>query len=187
MADLIGNTQLFFTILAASEGEPKPLDFRVDLLLFTLVVFLVLMFVLRKYAWNPIVEGLDKREKRIADQIEESKLANEKAQATLAQYEQRLAAAADQASQIMAEAKKEAEAAKARIVEEAGAEAQRQRQRAIADINAAKDQAVRDLAQRSVDSAISLAGNLVGKELDKTAHSDLINQSLEQFSQTSGA
>ena len=184
MFDLIASSPVF-AILA--EGAAKPLDTRIDLLLFTVVIFLVLLFVLRKYAWNPIVQGLEKREKGIATQIDDAQRAHEKAQATLAQYEQKLAAAAEEASEVLAEAKREAQAAKDRIVAEANAEAQRQRERAIADIHAAKDQAVRELAERSVDSAVTLASNLVGKELDKAAHSKLIEDSLSRFSQQSGA
>ncbi len=184
MFDLLANSNCLMLVLAASEGEPKPLYVGVDLLLFTLVIFLVLLFVLHKYAWKPIAQGLDKRENRIADHIKQAELADEKAQATLAQYEERMKAAGEEAKRMMAEAKQEAERTKDRIVAEAAEEGKRQRDRAVAEINAAKNQAVRELAERSVDSAVTLAGSLVGKELSKTDHEKLIEQSLEQFSQS---
>ena len=167
-------------LFAATEAAP-PLQVSVDLLIFTLIIFLALLFVLYRFAWTPIAEGLDKREKGISDQIDAANHANDKAQATLAQYEAKLAAAADEANRVLAEAKQEAIGVKDRIVAEANEEAERQRQRAIADIEAAKNQAIRDLAQRSVDSAVALAGNLIQRELDAGTHSQLIQKSLDQF------
>jgi F-type H+-transporting ATPase subunit b len=169
-------------VLASAEAEdPRPLEFRVELWIFTLIIFGVLMWVLARFAWKPIANGLDQREKSIADNIEQARLANERAQATLRQYEQRLAAAQEQAGALLAETKRQAELARERIVAEAGEEAKRQRDRALADIRAAKDQAIRELAQSSVDSAITLAGSLIGRELDSRTHDQLIQESLKRF------
>lgn len=166
----------------SSGGIPEFLIPNIDLALFTLIIFLGLLVILTRFAWRPLIQGLDQREKRIADQIDSATEAHEKAQATLRQYEQRLATAADQANQVLAQARQEATQAKERIIAEANAEAQRQRDRAVADIQAAKNQALRELAERSVDSAVSLAGNLLGKEIDRNAHAKLIRDSIDQFS-----
>ena len=173
-------------LLAAEDHgvEPNPMEFSAPLAIFTLLVFVGLVLVLGKYAWTPILAGLEKREKSIADQIDQANQANEKAQANLQQYEQRLADAADEANKMLTAARNEANNAKERIMAEANAEAQRQRDRAVAEIEAAKNQAVRELAEKSVDSAVSLAGRLVGKEIDPKAHSELIKQSLDRFSQS---
>ena len=93
----------------------------------------------------------------------------------------------EEASAILAEAKQDALAQKEKIVGEAQSEAQRQREKAIADIAAAKDAAVRDLAEKSVDSAVSLAGNIVGRSLDKNDHSKLIKDAVDRFKSGTGA
>ena len=170
-----------WTLLAAEGKAKSPLYVDVDLAWFTLVVFGILMFILLRYAWRPLMEGLDKREKSIADNIDQAAQANEKAQSLLSQYEQKIAAATEEANRMINDARQEAQAAKDRIVAAANEEASRQRERAIADINAAKDAAVRELARKSVDSAVSLAGNIVGKEIDSQTHAKLIEQSLDQF------
>ena len=131
------------------------------------------------------MDGLEKRESNIANDINDAKSANEKAQALLAQYEQKLQAAQEEASSMVAEAKQDAQRAREKILAEANEEAQRQRDKAVAEIKAAKDQAARELAEKSVDSAVSLAGSLVGKELKASDHQKLIEQSLERFSQSS--
>ncbi len=171
--------------LLASEASKPPLQFRVDTLMFSLIIFAVLLFVLLKYAWTPIMEGLAAREKRIADEIESARLANEQANSQLAAYEAKIANANDEASALIAEAKSDALAAKEKIMADAAAEAQRTHDRAVADIEAAKNAAVRELAESSVDSAVALAGNIVGRSLDRSDHSKLIEQSIEQF--TSGS
>lgn len=169
--------------LAADEA-PNPLEFSIDLAIFSFIIFLGLLFLLGKFAWKPLITALDNREKNIAEKIESAEQAHAKAASTLKQYEQKLAAATDEANQILARARQEASAAKDRIIADANEEAQRQRDRAVADIQAAKNQALRELAERSVDSAIALAGDLVGKEIDRQSHSKLIQDSLNRFAQT---
>lgn len=175
--------QSALVLVAAGGGEkPNPLELPVDTAIWSLLVFLGLLAVLAKYAWRPILEGLDKREKMIADDIDGAKRNIEKAQAQLREYESKLAGAGAEAAAIIAEAKKDAMAAKDRIMADASAEAQRTRDRAMADIKAAKDAVVRELAESSVDSAVSLAGSIVGRSLNKNDHNELIQKSIKQFS-----
>ena len=172
-------------VLIAEGGSSPPLQVYVDTLIFSLIIFLGLCAVLFKFAWKPIIEGLDAREKRIADDIESARLANEQAQTQLAAYESQLAGANDEAAAVIAEARNDAVAAKEKIMADAAAEAQRTRDRALADIESAKNAAVRELAESSVDSAVSLAGNIVGRSLNKQDHAELIEKSIKQF--TTGA
>lgn len=162
------------SLLAVVEGDP-------DLAFFTVIVFVLTLLVLWKFAWKPISEGLSKREQSISDAIEQSRIDAEKAKQTLVEYEAKLAAAAEEAKALLTEARQEAEHAKERIVAEAREAAERERVRAIADIGAAKDQAVRELAERSVDSAVALAGNLIRQEITPDKHSQLIQESLDRF------
>ncbi|MGB1928219.1 MAG: F0F1 ATP synthase subunit B [Mariniblastus sp.] len=171
--------------LIASGAASPPLELRVDTLIFSLLIFVGLLAVLFKFAWTPIVEGLDAREKRMVDDIEAARIAKEQAEAQLAAYQEKMAGADGEASALIAEAKSTANDAKEKIMAEAAAEAQKTRERALAEIEAAKTAAVRDLAESSVDSAVSLAGSIVGRSLDKSDHSALIEKSLKQF--TTGA
>ena len=167
-------------LLAAGE-EPDPLRFDADLALFTLIIFIGLLAVLTRYAWKPLMSALDDREKSIEDNLQSAAQANEQAQANLRQYEEKLAGVSDEAKAIIDEARQDAIAHKDRIVEDAKAEAARQREAAVAEINSAKVQAIRELAEKSVDSAVSLAGNIVGRSLDKSDHAKLIDDSIKRF------
>ena len=176
--DRLINSAVF---LLAEGGAHPPLQFRVDTLIFSLIIFLGLLAILFVFAWKPVMEGLEKREKRISDDIDNARVANEKAQASLKQYEEQMAGAAEEAKAVISEARKDAAAAKEKILAEAKDEAARVKDRAIADIEAAKNAAVRDLAEKSVDSAVSLAGNIVGRALSKSDHQKLIDDSINNF------
>ena len=170
-----------FGLLADTAVEKSPVQLVPDTLLFSFIIFGVLLAVLYKFAWGPIVEGLELREKKMADDIEGARAANEKAQAQLAAYDAKIAGAESEVAALIAEAKNDALAAKDKIMADASQEAQRTKDRALADIEAAKNAAVRDLAESSVDSAVSLAGSIVGRSLDKKDHKDLIEKSISQF------
>jgi F-type H+-transporting ATPase subunit b len=172
-------------ILASGGDQADPLVFDADLALWTLIIFLGMMFVLGRYAWKPLIQGLNNREENIAKKIEDADKAHDHAQANLRQYEEKLASVTDEAKAVLDEAKKDAVAVKDRIMAEAQEEAQRIRDRALGEIEAAKNAAVRELAEKSVDSAVSLAGSIVGRSLDKQDHDKLIEDSISSF--TSGA
>jgi F-type H+-transporting ATPase subunit b len=168
-------------LIAAGAARP-PLELRVDTLIFSLLIFCGLLFVLMKYAWKPIMEGLALREESIEGKIAAAAKMEEEAQANLRQYEDKLAKAHDEAAAVMAEAKSDAVAAKERILAEANEEAVRTRDRALAEITAAKNEAVRELAESSADSAVQLAGSIVGRSLKKEDHSKLIQDAVKRFS-----
>ena len=121
--------------IIASNAKPV-FEVAPDTLLFSFIIFGVLLAVLYKFAWGPIVEGLELREKKMADDIEGARTANEKAQAQLAAYDAKIAGAESEAAALIAEAKNDALAAKDKIMADASQEAQRTKDRALADIEA---------------------------------------------------
>ena len=166
----------------ATAALHSPADMRFDLSIYTFLVFLILLAVLYKFAWGPIATALEQREETIARQIAEAKQASEKAALQLKEYEARLAAATDEARQIVAQARKDAEVAKDRIVAEARDAAGKERDRAVAEIGVAKNQALDEIAQRSVQTAISLAGSIIRREVKPQEHEALIGEAVNQFS-----
>ena len=181
---MFSNLALMVSPLLAEGGghdAPNALSFPVDLGLFTLIVFLGLLAVLTTFAWKPIMEALDAREKSISDDIEAAAKAREEADSKLKQYEDKIANANDEAAAVLAEARQDGAAAKERILADANAEAGRTRDRAMADIEAAKSAAVQELAESSANSAVDLAGSIVGRALKKDDHSKLIEDSLKRF------
>jgi F-type H+-transporting ATPase subunit b len=160
----------------------SPTDVRFDMAIYTFVLFLILLGVLYKFAWGPIATALEQREETILRQIEEARLASEKAALSLREYEARLAAATEEARQIVGQARKDAELAKDKIVAEAREASQRERERAVADINVAKNQALDAIAQKSVQVAVSLASHIIRREVKPQEHEALIGEAINEFS-----
>lgn len=165
---------------ATSQLE-KPEEFKSDMAIFSFVIFLFLLAILGKFAWGPIASGLEKREQSIEAKIQEAHRACEQATANLKEYEARLSAASEEAGRIVGQARKDAEAAKEKIMAETQEAAQRERDRAVADIATAKNQALQEIAAKSVDTAVALAGNIIRREVKPDDHRELIADALNQF------
>lgn len=158
-----------------------PIEVRSDLALWTLVVFLLLLGLLLKFAWRPIIDGLEKRERSIAAMINDAKQSAEKAAEQLAQYEARLAAASAEAQQIIHRAQKDAEAAKEQIIALAQGAARKERERAVADVENAKNTALQEMTRRSVDLAALMATRIVRRQLQPEDQAQLIREALDQL------
>jgi F-type H+-transporting ATPase subunit b len=171
-------------LMAAAEKEQGVVD--PDLVLWSLLIFVLLLVLLRRFAWGPICEALDKREAAIRSDLEQAKVSAEKAREAQASYEARLAAAAQEANQIVSTARDEAANARSKILADAHQEAEGIKQRGLADVEAARRAVVNDLAQASVDQAVGLAGKMINRTLDRNAHADLINDSVGKFGQSRG-
>jgi len=171
--------------IAAGGAGPDPLLFDVDLAICTAIVFLLTLFILRKFAWGPISAGLEKREQSIADNIATAENAAEEARKLTAHYEEKLTGAADEVRAILDEARRDAEHTGQQIVEKAQAKAAEESQRLLREVEQAKQAALREISDRSADLAISLAGKIVAKELKTEDHAALIRNDLSKFSEAS--
>jgi len=166
-------------------ASTSPLEWQSDLALWTAVIFIVLLLVLWKFAWGPIVDGLAKREGGIANEISEAAAANRDAKQVLAEYHQKLDATGDEVRQMLEQARRDAEQSGRVIVEVARDEAKTEHQRALAEIDQATAGALAELAQRSAELAVGLAGRIVKAELRPDDHTELVQQAVAGFTKTS--
>jgi len=165
----------------AGPQQESPEEIKSDMSIYTFVVFVLLTIVLLKFAWGPIMAGLAKREESIARMIEDARQGARKAEQTLAEYQRKLAAAQEETREMMTRTRQEADALRERILSEAQAAADREKERAVADIRAARDVALQEIAQRSVDTAVQLAAQIVRREVKPAEHTQLIREALERF------
>jgi F-type H+-transporting ATPase subunit b len=154
-----------------------------DLAIWTAVVFLLLLAVLTKFAWKPIMEGLDKREQNVADQIAQAEAANQKANDLLADYDRKLASAQEQVRAILDQGRRDAEQVGRELLDKAKEEAQAEHQRAMQQIDAAANAAIKELADQSATLAVDLAGKIVRSKLTPGDHSRLIEDAVAGFAQ----
>jgi F-type H+-transporting ATPase subunit b len=164
-----------------------PLSVDPDLAIWTLVVFVVLLVVLKKFAWGPILAGLESRESGIANHIAQAERNHEEAKKLLSQYEQKLASAANDVRELMEEARRDADHARQTILAEAKAGAEAERDRALRDIETATDQAMESLAERSAQLAVDLAGKILQSKLSAADHTRLIQEAVAKFPTSSAS
>lgn len=163
----------------AAGGNPLIVD--PDLAIYTVVVFGLLLAVLYKFAWGPIVEALDAREQTVQDHLAAAAAKHEEAKGLLAAHEARLATAKDEVREMLEEARRDAEATKAQIVAEADAAAKAHRDRAIREIDQARDGAVRQLAETSANLAVDLAGKVVRQNLSADQQAELVREATSKL------
>lgn len=166
---------------AGGHGNTNPLSIDPDLTLFTLIIFLLTLAILGKFAWGPIKDALERREQSIADQMSEAQKSRDEARRLLEQHETRLAAARDEITALMQEARRDAEAQKQSILAEAEKLAADQQARAVREIDNAKHAALEQLAQSSVEQAVGLAGRIIGQALRPEDHANLITEALHKM------
>ncbi len=162
-------------------GIPPLLQFDFGSAICNLAIFLGVLFILSKFVWPVILDGLKAREQKIHGDLVEAEKANADARALLADYQTKLDEASGKVQTMLAEARVDAEASGQRIVDEAKSEAQRQTERAVADIETAKKVALSDLAGQTSDMALAVAGQVVGRELRAEDHAELIRHSLDRL------
>jgi len=156
----------------------SPAWFQTDLAVWSFAVFLGLFGLLTKFAWKPIMEGLEKREQGIADTIAATQAANEDARRMLASYERRLAEATDEVRGMLEEARRDADATRQTIVAEARKAAEEEKARARHEIGLARDEAIAAIADRAGDLAVEVAGKFLREKLGRDDQTRLIRDSV---------
>ena len=158
----------------AGPASNHPLSIDPDLAIATLIIFVVLLVVLQKFAWGPILEGLAKRENGIADDIKAAAARREEAEKMLNEYQSQLERAGAEVRAMLDGAKREAESMKQSILEEAGKAAAAEKDRATTEILAAKDAAITEIAGESVNIAFRVASGALQREVKPEDHQQLI-------------
>ncbi|MCG3177804.1 MAG: ATP synthase subunit b [Phycisphaerae bacterium] len=146
-----------------------------------LVIFLGLLVVLGKFAWGPIVKQLEQREQKVHDTIQQAEQQRDDAMKLLAQYQEKLDQAREEAQQLMQKTVADAEHVKDKIVEEAREEAANARDRAVQQIEQAKDDALAGLFNQAATMATDVAGHILARELRPEDHARLVEQTLAQL------
>ncbi|PQO29174.1 ATP synthase F0 subunit B [Blastopirellula marina] len=165
----------------ATDMLEAPHEPSLDLAMFTLLVFILLVVVLGKFAWSPILSGLKARENSMEGKMKKAEEMYEQANAKLAEYTRQLSEAQQEIKQMRDDAIKTADEKAKQIVEAAQQSASAERDRAIREIDAAKGAAINELAQASVNMAVDLAGQITRKELTPEDHANLIQDSISKL------
>ncbi len=145
------------------------------------IIFLILLAVLGKWAWKPVIAQLKQREEDVAKSIEQAKKSETEARTLADEYRQRMADAESNAEQMLAESRKEAAIARADLLEQARKESQEKVQQARKDIQRAREDVVEKMTVLTAEIAGELASKLAGENISPERHKAFLAESLEEI------
>ncbi|HSB53171.1 MAG TPA: F0F1 ATP synthase subunit B, partial [Gemmatimonadales bacterium] len=169
---------------AAHAGPASPFEVNPGLTIWTLVVFIGLMLVLKRFAFPAILKTTEDRERTIARQLEEAEKANREAKSLLEENRKLLAQARTQAQTLVADAKSAADKERTSAIEKTRHEQDELLARARRDIAAERDKALADLRREAVDLSLAAASKLIGQRLDSGADRALVESYLSSLERT---
>ena len=151
------------------------------LMIWTIVCFLIALFVLRRYAFGPIQAAIDARRERIRQSLEEADRAREEARALIEEHRKLIARAKADAEEILAEARKQSEAQRERIREETEADRQRRLEETKKQIEAETQRALEQIRAEVAELTIIATSKVTGKVLDRDDHRRLIEDTIGEL------
>jgi F-type H+-transporting ATPase subunit b len=148
------------------------------LMIWTIVAFLITLFVLKRYAFGPIQKMLDDRREHIRRSIEEADNARDEARKLLEEHRALIGQARSDAEGIIAEARKTRESMEQRMREETEAERQRRLEETRREIAAETQRALEQIRSEVADLTLEATSIVVGKKLDADRDRELISEAI---------
>ncbi|HUL44192.1 MAG TPA: F0F1 ATP synthase subunit B [Bacteroidota bacterium] len=156
--------------------EPNP-----GLILWTIVTFLVLLFLLRKYAWKPLLDALQQREASVRRSVEQAEQAKQEAEQLVEEHRKQLEQAEHEGHRILNESRTLADKLKGEILESAQKQSQRMIEQARAEIGRDKDAALSQLRHEVASLAVQAAGKILDETLDDQKHRKIVDNYLKEL------
>jgi F-type H+-transporting ATPase subunit b len=151
------------------------------LMIWTIVAFVVTLFVLKKYAFGPIQQMIDERRERIRRALEEADDARDEARRLLREHRALIGQARGQAEQILAEARRVAEAQRQRVKDETEADRQRRLEETKRQIEAETVRALQQIRAEVAELTLVATAKVTGKVLDDSDHRRLIEDAIKEL------
>lgn len=156
------------------------------LMLTTIITFLLLVFVLKKNAWGPILSGLNAREDKIRTDLDRAEKAQADAEALRQKYESQLAEAQRTIQEMVLEAKRDGERTRAELVSAAKAESEKLLEKGRRDLAGETDKLKAELRHEVAGLSVAIAEKILNRAVDKKTQEDVLKDSLKQISGVRG-
>ena len=161
-------------------GGLSPFAGNVGNALWTLVIFVLVVAILGKFAWGPILEQLRTRETFIHDALSAAKEQRAAAEASMKEYTEKLRAARVEADQIVQRSRADAERLREEMKEKARVEADAIVKNAQRQIQLETSRALQQIRSEAVDLSVMIASKLIQRNLTKEDNERLIEEALKQ-------
>ncbi len=147
-------------------------------MIWTIIIFVVLLIVLRKFAWGPLLAALDEREQNIKEALEQAQKTQRETELVLAENQRRTDEGFKKAEEIVQQARQEAEQMRQKMLEEAKAESRRVTEQGLRRIEAEQRAAMEEIRKVAGDLAIQAAGRLIQVSLSDQQQREIVDKFL---------
>jgi len=135
-----------------------------------LINFTVLLFILQRFLYKPMLDMLEKRKERIRESMDYAERVKKESERAEADYQKKIEESRREAQEIITRATQQAERAREEVLAKAREEAREIKNKAMADVEYERKRVMADLRTEVADLAILAAGRVLGKELDAAMH-----------------
>ena len=164
----------------AAEGGLSPFAGNLGNAIWTLGIFLLVVLVLGKFAWGPVLALLQQREEFIHRSLADAKHDRDEADARLKEYTAKIQASRNEAAQIVEEARRDGERLREDLRTKARSEADRLIQSAERQIQLETSRALEQIRREAVDLSVMIASKIIQRNLSKEDNERLIDEALKQ-------
>jgi F-type H+-transporting ATPase subunit b len=171
-----------FLILGAAAGEHAGLN--TGDIVYQLAAFLILLVLLRKFAWGPLMGIMKERQSHISSEIDAAENSRKEAKRYLEEQVEELKKAREEAKAIIDNAKKQGEVQGEAIIKASREESERVKESALAEIASEKEKAVAALRTEVAALSVKIASKVIAKELDESSQEKLINEYLQEVGES---
>ena len=166
---------------AAEEGGSFLVSPNLGLMIWTLIVFTISLYVLKKVVYPRIQEMLDKRQRMVEEQISAAERTRKEAEKLLAEYRERLSEAREQAETILARARKAADATETAALSDAKAKREELLEATKREIQAETRRAIQDIRNEVADLTILATEKITRKTLTEDDQKRLVEEALSEL------
>jgi F-type H+-transporting ATPase subunit b len=155
--------------------QPDP-----GLFIWTILTFLVLVGLLAKFAWRPLLDALERRQSAIAQSLDDARKARQELERLQQEQAKLMAAARAEAEAIVARSRADAEALREELKQKSRAEAAAIVKNAENQIQLETSRALQQIRQEAVDLSVAIASKILQRTVSKEDNERLIEQTLQQ-------
>jgi F-type H+-transporting ATPase subunit b len=160
------------------------LELNPGLILWTLITFILVLAILRAFAWKPLLGALNEREEKIRSSLAHAEEAQKQAALLLETHKRQLAQAEEQAQRLIKEGREMGDRLKSEILEKANASSRHMIDQAREEIRREKDAALTQLRTEVADLAVTAAGKLLDANLDTPKQRQLVDAAINDITRS---
>lgn len=158
-------------------GNPIQFDYTLPT---TVISFLLLVWILSKFVWGPLMKMMEERRSNIESMISQAENERQQAEQIKREYQEEMRKARQEAQEVIAKATKVSEVRAAEILAASHVESEKIKKSALADIERERDRAIADVKAEVAELSVMVAEKIIRQKLDMKGQGDLIEQFIQE-------